>query len=272
MPVSSTPRPRDPSPGHRRPVVPAESARPSRLAVAFFTVLGNSTLAVATVVLGVAATITGWLPPRGRWMYLCARIWSHLYLWGSGVRLRSRFEAPLDPRRGYVFMANHQSMYDIPALIAGMPGEVRFMAKKGLFKIPVFGWALSAGGFIPVDRGNRKAAVETYQAAIASLRRGKSILIFPEQTRSVDGLLLPFKRGGVVIALETGFPIVPVGIRGTRDVRPKGSLKIVPGEVTVDYGRPIEVAGMGLEHRPELLARVRSEVGRLSGHPDVPLP
>lgn len=253
-----TPSPETPSPG-------ISTARPSWPRLAFFTVLGNLALFFATLFFGAIASVVGWVPPRGRWMYVCARLWSHCYLAGSGVRLRSVLEKPLDSRMGYIFMANHQSMYDVPSLIAGMPGEVRFMAKKSLFKIPIFGWALTAGGFIPVDRGNRKAAAETYQAAIHVLESGRSILIFPEQTRSPDGKLLPFKRGGVVIALETGFPIVPVGIRGTRDVRPKGSLWVVPGEVKVHYGEPIEVDGLGPDDRDELLARVRSEVARLSG-------
>ncbi|MCG8459057.1 MAG: 1-acyl-sn-glycerol-3-phosphate acyltransferase [Holophagales bacterium] len=230
------------------------------MASTFYTVLGNAVLVLATAVFGPLASVFGWLPPRGRWMYLCARLWSRVYLWGSGVRLRSVFEEPLDSRCGYIFMANHQSMYDIPALIAGMPGEVRFLAKKSLFKIPVFGWALSAGGFVPVDRGNRQAASETYQRATRILESGRSILIFPEETRSADGRLLPFKRGGAVLAAKTGFPIVPVGIRGTRDVRPKGSLLVHPGPVVVRYGKPIEVEGHDAGTRDAALTRVRSAI------------
>lgn len=235
------------------------------------TVLANILVMLATIVLGGIASVVGWLPPRGNWMYKVAQIWSRWTLWCSGVRLNVRFEEPLDPRLGYVYMANHQSMYDIPALIASMPGQVRFMAKKSLFRLPFFGWALTAGGFIPVDRGNRKAAAETYRIAVDYIQNGTSILIFPEQTRSPDGNLLPFKRGGVVIAQQTGATIVPVGIRGTRDIRPKGSSAIVPGEVEVLYGKPMtlpeEDAEAGID-QAHLVALTRTEVERLLGRPE----
>lgn len=237
---------------------------PGRWAQVGRTVWGNLVLVLSTIVLGTVASIAGWLPPRGVWMYRCARLWSRLLLSSSGVRLTSTFEVPLEKQRGYIFMANHQSMYDVPVLIAGLPGEVRFLTKKSLFKIPIFGWALSAGGFVPVDRGNRAAAAETYEAAIACLSGGRSLLIFPEQTRSPDGELLPFKRGGSVMALQTGHAIVPVGIRGTGRVRPKKSWRIHPVPVSVRYGKPIEVAGRSLDERDELTAEVRAEVARLS--------
>ena len=230
------------------------------------TMIGNLSVATATFVLGSIATLVGWIPPRGNWMYKVAQIWSHVTLFVSGVRLKVEFEEELDPNRGYVYMANHQSMYDIPALIGSMPGQVRFMAKKSLFRIPVFGWALWSGGFIPVDRGNRRAAAETYRIAVDYISKGRSILIFPEQTRSPDGNLLPFKRGGVVIAQQTGALVVPVGIRGTRDIRPKGSSVIVPGEVKVVYGKPMTIPA-GTEDEPvdqkEQIARTRVEVERL---------
>ena len=230
------------------------------------TLFGNVAVMTATLVLGAVASVVGWLPPRGNWMYRVAQIWSRFTLRASGVRLRVVFEEPLDPREGYVYMANHQSMYDIPALIGSMPGQVRFMAKKSLFRLPFFGWALTAGGFIPVDRGNRRAAAETYRIAVDYIGRGTSILIFPEQTRSPDGNLLPFKRGGVVIAQQTGASIVPVGIHGTRNIRPKGSSVIVPGEVTVVYGKPMALPKTDAEAgvaQADLVAATRAEVERL---------
>ncbi len=180
-----------------------------------------------------------------------------------GARLKVSFETPLEEQRGYIFMANHESMADVPALIATMPGQVRFMAKKSLFKVPIFGWALHAGGFVPVDRGNREAAAQTYQAAIECLGRGNSLLIFPEQTRSSSGELLPFKKGGVVIAQKTGHAMVPVGIQGTREVLPKGSMWVRPADVDVRFGRPIDIAEHGAADRVELLQLVREEVERL---------
>lgn len=227
---------------------------------AFFTVLGNLGLIVATILFGVPAMILGWLPPRGRWMYLCARLWSHALLWTAGVRVRRRFEVPLDPKKGYVFMANHQSLMDIPVLLTTLPGETRMLAKKGLFQIPVFGWSLKAGGFIPVDRGNRAAAKETFQAAIRCLEEGHSVLVFPEETRSKDGELLPFKPGGFLMALKTGFPIVPVGIEGTLTIRRRDSLVIQPGKVEISYGRPIEISDYGVRDRKQLTDEVRQRI------------
>ncbi|MEO1087594.1 MAG: lysophospholipid acyltransferase family protein [Acidobacteriota bacterium] len=243
------------------------TAPPGRLATLVRTVWGNLVLVLATLILGSIASVVGWLPPRGTWMYRCAQLWSRLLLSSAGVRLTSVFEVPLEPKRGYIFMANHQSMYDIPALIAELPGEVRFMAKKSLFRIPIFGWALTAGGFVPVDRGNRTAAAETYAASFACLSSGRSLLIFPEQTRSKDGKMLPFKKGGAVIALQTGHSIVPVGIRGTHRVRPKKTWGIHPSPVEVHYGRPIEIGDRTVEDREALTAEVRAEVARLAGAP-----
>ncbi|MEM1203357.1 MAG: lysophospholipid acyltransferase family protein [Acidobacteriota bacterium] len=246
------------------PEPPPTPRGPGSAAVTFLvSLVSNLTLVASTVVLGVLASVVGWLPPRGRWMYLLARLWSRLLLASSGVRLEQSFESELDPRKGYVFMANHQSMYDIPVLIAGMPGRVCFMAKRSLFRIPIFGWSLAAGGFIPVDRGDREAARETFSVAVKRLEEGASLLIFPEETRSDDGELLPFKRGGVLLALRTGFPIVPVGICGTRHIRPKKSWLTVPGQVRVRYGAPIQVGDGALGRKRELTEQVRRDIERL---------
>ncbi len=243
---------------------PSPAARPpSAVATAFFTVLGNLVLVVATIVLGGLATIVGWLPPRGRWMYLCAWLWSYKLLLSSGIRTQARFAVPLDSKKGYVFMANHESMMDIPALILTLPGETRLLAKKSLFRIPFLGWGLAAGGFIPVDRGKRAAAKESFDAAIRSLESGRSILLFPEETRSTDGELLPFKPGGFLMALKTGYPIVPVGIRGTREARPPKSYLNRPGTVVVSYGEPIKVSGLGVRDRKRLTEEVREKIEQL---------
>lgn len=244
---------------------PMQEARPRAVSlhVILRTVVGTSVVVADTLILGLFASIVGWLPPRGYWMYKVAQFWSRFNLLACGVALDVAFEEPLERGRGYIFMANHQSMFDIPVLIGSIPGQTRFMAKKGLFSVPIFGWALSAGGFIPVDRGNKKAAADTYRIAVEHIRQGNSILIFPEQTRSPDGKMLPFKRGGVVIAQQTGAQIVPVGIVGTREIRPKGSSMIFPGPVRVRYGRPLDLQAHAEVSQAEHVALVRSEVERL---------
>ncbi len=241
---------------------PSSSPPPSLAATVFFTVLGNLCFVAATLFFGLLATIVGWLPPRGKWMYLCARMWSRLVVWSAGIRIRPHFATPLSAGEGYVFMVNHQSMMDIPVLIATLPGETRMLAKKGLFQVPLFGWALYAGGFIPVDRKRRSTARETFAAAIRCLGAGHSLLLFPEETRS-RGELLPFKAGGFLMALKTGYPIVPVGLAGTREARPRGSLVNRPWRVDVRYGEPIDVTAYGVRQKAQLMEDVRTRVVEL---------
>lgn len=229
------------------------------------TLTGNAFLLVGTVIIGIAAVLVGAIPPRGNGMFWCARLWSRLLLRCSWIPVERSFEAPIDPAGRYIFMANHQSLFDIPVLIATLPGQTRFLAKQSLFRIPIFGWALSVGGFIPVDRSDRSRAREVFASAVERLRVGNSILLFPEETRSLDGNLLPFQRGGFLLALKSGLAIVPVGIRGTREVQPKGSLVIRPRRVQLRYGTPLPVAGFDLRQRKELAATVRARVAALAG-------
>lgn len=231
------------------------------------TLTGNAFLLVGTVVIGLVAVLVGAIPPRGNWMFWCARLWSRLLLRCSWIRVEPRFEVPLDPAGRYIFMANHQSLFDIPVLIATLPGQTRFLAKQSLFRIPIFGWALAVGGFIPVDRSDRSRAREVFASAVERLRVGNSILLFPEETRSLDGNLLPFQRGGFLLALKSGLAIVPVGIRGTLEVQAKGSFVIRPRPVAIRYGTPITVEGFDLRHRKELAATVRERVAELAGLP-----
>jgi 1-acyl-sn-glycerol-3-phosphate acyltransferase len=236
---------------------------PVRVALATFT--GNLFLVFGSLFWGSVSTLLGWVPPRGNLMFFSARNWARELLWASWLRVERSFAVPLDARRQYIFMANHQSMFDIPLLLATLPGQTRFMAKRSLFKIPIFGWGLAAGGFIPVDRRDRSSARDTFAIAVERLAAGNSLLLFPEETRSADGALLPFQRGGFLLALKSGLPIVPVGISGTRQVQPKGNWAIRPGKVTVRYGRPISTSGRAVRHKRELMAEVRSAVAELAG-------
>lgn len=242
--------------------------KPSAIATAFFTVFGNFCLVVATIFFGILCTIAGFIPPRGRWMFLGAQMWSHVLMSTSGVRIRTHRRVDLQRDKGYIYMANHESMFDIPAVLTTLPGETRLLAKRSLFKIPIFGWSLYAGGFIPVDRGDRAGAKRTFDNAIRVLESGRSILLFPEETRTHDGNLLPFKPGGFLMALKTGFPIVPVGIRGSRAVRPRNTYTNHPGPVEVHYGEPIPVEELSVRDRKALMAQVRSQILELRGTPE----
>jgi 1-acyl-sn-glycerol-3-phosphate acyltransferase len=241
-----------------------DSPQPAWLtALATFT--GNLFLVVGSGILAILTILVSWIPPRGSWSFGVMRIWANGLLAASLVRVEVRYSAELEPGKSYVFLSNHQSLFDIPVLIATAPGQLRMMAKRTLFQIPLFGWALKAGGFIPIDRADRSTATRSFSSAFARLRGGTSILLFPEGTRGLDDTLLPFQRGGFLLALKSGLPIVPVGIRGSRAIQRRGSFAIHPGTVTVTYGAPIDTAAYGLRRKRELTAEVRRSIAGPAG-------
>jgi 1-acyl-sn-glycerol-3-phosphate acyltransferase len=221
---------------------------------------------VNTVVSGLLGTIVGFIPPRGDWTLRGARLWARGVLLGGFVRLRSRGRELVPRDTPVVFMSNHESWLDIPALLATIPVQVRFLAKKSLFSWPFFGWAIASMGFIPVDRKNRRDAVKSFEDAAARIRAGRSVLIFPEETRSTDGKLLPFQRGGFLIALKAGIPIVPVGLEGPRRCLPKYNYLVRPGTITVRFGRPVPTAGRGVTGKGPLIDEVRRAIEELRGN------
>ncbi|HQU33765.1 MAG: hypothetical protein B7Z68_07690 [Acidobacteria bacterium 21-70-11] len=232
------------------------------LAMLSFAVFG----AANTVVFGTYGALVGFIPPRGDWTLAGARWWARGVLLGGFVRLRHEGRERVPRGEPVVFMANHESWLDIPALLAAIPVQVRFLAKKSLFKVPFLGWAIAAMGFIPVDRENRREAVRSFEEAAARIRRGRSVLLFPEETRSMDGNLLRLQRGGFLIAIKAGIPIVPVGIEGAGRCLGKHNYLIRPGTVTVRFGDPIPTAGRGVTEKGVLMERVRVEMERLRGN------
>ena len=235
------------------------------------TVSGNLYLILGSILFGFCIGFLGLFLDGGKVFKRMGRGWGRSTLWAGGIRFSSTFEGdPADLGR-CILMPNHQSLFDIPLLLATLPGETRFLAKESLFRIPIFSWALRTGGFIPVARGDSQGARQAFQAAIDGLEEGVSILIFPEETRTSDGQLQPFKRGGFLMAMRSGLPVVPVGIRGNYQVRPKGSWAIRPGRVTVHYGGPISPEGYGVRDRARFMSDVRREVARLAGLEETPL-
>lgn len=164
----------------------------------------------------------------------------------------------LDLSQPYLFMSNHQSLYDIPILFAALKGRLRMVTKKELFKVPIWGQALQAAEFIAIDRKNRYQAIESLKQAAKLMQSGINVWIAPEGTRSRDGRLLPFKKGGFMLALDTGAKIVPVAINGAHAVIPPKSFRIRLGQrVEVEFGEPIDTTEYGVERREELMQRVR---------------
>ena len=217
-------------------------------------------LVVATAILGSAAILLCLVWPGGRLLMPLARLWSRLVLAAAGVRWEAQYDPGLPRQRPAVYAANHQSLFDIPVLVLAMPTDFRMVAKRSLQFVPVFGWALWLAGFLFIDRSNRQRAIATLDRAAERLRRGTSIVVFAEGTRSTDGTLLPFKRGGFVLAIQAGVPVVPVTLVGGRTVLAKGSLRPRPGLMKVHFGAPIETRGMTYEMRETLMARVRHQL------------
>lgn len=250
------------------PSIPSSrvSARgPSLGLIVLGTLTGNLFLVIGSLIFSVFAILVGWIPPRGNWMFGVARLWSRCLLTASAVRLTASYDPALEPGKSYVFLCNHQSLFDIPVLLTTCPGQVRMMAKRSLFRIPLFGWGLYAGGFIPIDRGDRSTARQSFASALARIKAGTSILLFPEGTRAMAGTLLPFQRGGFLLAMKTGLPIVPVGIRGSRAVQRKGSFAIRPGPIEIRYGAPILAGDYGVRRKGELIDEVRRQISGLAG-------
>ncbi len=179
-------------------------------------------LVVTTIIASTAVLIVTIFDPEGNSPLKVTKIWGMGLLTSLGIKLEVSGLENIEPDRPYIYAANHQSAFDIFALLAVLPPTVRFLAKKELFAIPLFGPALRKAGSLPVDRSNRQTAMKSIERAAQAVRQGSSIIIYPEGTRSTTREMLPFKKGGIVLAIKSGQPIVPVSISGSRAVLPRG--------------------------------------------------
>jgi 1-acyl-sn-glycerol-3-phosphate acyltransferase len=215
-------------------------------------------IALLTLPLGLVVLFLGIFDFKGKLAYEISRLWSWAILKIGGIRLRVQGLDRLDSGRQYIFMANHQSNIDIPVLIQSLRKfQLRWIAKKELLFFPLFGWALWASRHIIVDRANRLKAMVSLRKAKEKIKGGISVVVFPEGTRSPSGELLPFKRGGFILAIMTKTPIVPITINGSRAILPKGDWRIRGGEIEVIVSRPIELDGYHRENLQTLLNQVR---------------
>jgi len=217
-------------------------------------------IAVYTIVLGTISILSSLVDSSGDFGHRCARAWAWLLLRTTGVRVSVRGIEKLDPHRSYVFASNHQSIYDIPIVFTSIPQQLRIVAKDSLGNFPFLGWHLRRTGHLLVDRKNPGAGVVKKMARLVSGAR--SLIVFPEGTRSTDESVARFKGGSFLVAIDAGLPVVPVSIAGSRHIMRKGRLMTCPGHVTLTIHEPIPTAGVGREGARELAERVRGVVQR----------
>jgi 1-acyl-sn-glycerol-3-phosphate acyltransferase len=193
-----------------------------------------------TTVLSMATVLCGLFDPQGNRVYRINQFWSWLIVKFSGITLEVEGLNRLDPQRQYLFVVNHQSNFDIPVMVQALPQfQLRWIAKRELLWIPLFGWAMWAAKHVFVDRADSMDALKSLKVAKQRIAAGISMVVFPEGTRSPDGKLLPFKRGGFLLAVTTKTPIVPVTINGTGKLLARGEWRVRPGAIRVVIGAPI---------------------------------
>lgn len=215
---------------------------------------------VVTIILSAIALLISLFDKQGRALHRMAQFWAKIHLMTSGIQVSviglENISSP-----PYIFMCNHQSALDIFSLLNSLPVQFKWIAKRELFYIPFLGWAMKRAGYISLDRKHPREAIKAMDDAAKKIREGTNIIIFPEGTRSKDGHLLPFKKGGFSLALRAKVPIVPVGISGSNRLQPKGSF--IPNQKGVIYlriGKPVETAQGSRSAKTEIMMTVRQAI------------
>jgi 1-acyl-sn-glycerol-3-phosphate acyltransferase len=221
--------------------------------VAIAAVLVTIPLAMATMVVAMVRSTSPLIDS-------IVRLWGKLIVAAAGIELATENVERLDPAKRYILVANHYSYLDIPCIVAAIPQPTRFLAKVSLFKVPIFGWAIGRAGFIPIDRNNRRTAVKSFDLAADRIRKGNTIVVFPEEGRSRERTMRPFQRGAFLLAIKSEKTIVPIAVDSTYDVFPAGATRVKPGRVTVRVGIPIETANLKLRAKGALLTQAREQI------------
>jgi 1-acyl-sn-glycerol-3-phosphate acyltransferase len=226
-------------------------------------------LIFTTIFLSMVALVVSPFDSKGEAIHRIARLWAsiHLRIGGISVSLEGLEGITKPP---YIFMCNHQSALDIFALLSALPLSFKWIAKRELFFIPFFGWTMKRAGYISLDRKNPREALKAIDEAARKIKEGMNIIIFPEGTRSKDGSLLPFKKGGFSLALRARVPIVPVGILGTSRLQPKGSF--IPKEKGIIYiriGEPMHIEEESRSAKTKIMLEVRRHIERLMAYKEI---
>jgi len=217
-----------------------------------------------TIILAGSGLILSIFEWKGKVLGQVAHIWSKIILAAAGIKYSVIGQGNLDPKQNYIFAGNHESAFDIPLVFAGVKHHLVSISKIELKWIPIFGWAMQAAKHIFVDRKNRTKAIRSLEKAAISLKKNpRSVMLFPEGTRSKDGKIHKFKKGGLLLAIEAQIPIVPMGLCGTGDVALKGEWKLKSKSLELRFGEPIGTQGMTYNDRNELAEKVFQAVVKL---------
>ena len=230
------------------------------LSVIFHTTRFWGLIVVLSFLLGIMSVVAGRFDSSGRVSHRVASLWARLLCRWSGVRVDIQGLEHILKDRPQIFVANHQSYFDIFALAGYLPVQIRWVAKASLFRIPFLGWSMRAAGYIPVERENRKQAYQSFLATIEKLNAGCSVVIFPEGTRSEDGTLGPFKKGGPLLAARSKAPMLPVTIIGSGRIIKKKGVLIRPGPIRIIISAPVFVHENDPQHGDRILETIRETI------------
>src|ERR1044072_2023461 len=214
-------------------------------------------VALYTVLMATLSLACSPFDRRGRMQHWCASTWSRMIARTARLDVHVHGAEHLRAGESYVFLSTHQSWMDIPVMLGYLPAQLRIAAKREVFHIPFLGWHMQRSGQIPINRGSTAESIESLQRAARLLGDGVSAFLFPEGTRTRDGALQPLKKGGFRLALESGLPLVPVTIKGTRRAMPRGSMVLRAGPVEMYLAPPIPTTGLTDADLPALMQQVR---------------
>jgi 1-acyl-sn-glycerol-3-phosphate acyltransferase len=213
---------------------------------------------VESIFLGTIATLLGFLDHSGRLSHLVGRLWGKCIIFSSGIDVEVTGLENIIKDKPQIFISNHQGIFDIFSINAFFPVQLRWIAKKELFWTPFIGWSMKAARYISIDRMRKKSALRSLKRSIRAINKGFSIVIFPEGTRSLDGKLLPFLRGSLILINKTNAPVVPVTISGSHKVIKKDEFGIHKCTIKVKIDKPIYTDSISDEEKETLLEKIKS--------------
>jgi len=215
-----------------------------------------------SIIFGTLSVLARLVDSSSNLSHKVSQLWGRWLCVFNGIRVEVEGLEHVKADEAQIFIANHQGFFDIFALSGYLPAQIRWVAKSNLFHIPFVGWSMRACGYIPVDRDNRKKAYHAFLASIEKLKMGCSIVIFPEGTRSADGTIGPFKKGGPLLSVRSGAPLVPVTLIGTGNIIPKGSMIVRPGRVHIIISPPVSSQKVAEEKEENVLKELRETICR----------